>query len=707
MDSERIERLMLDLKSVWPDNVRSASHALVSLGNRALVHLLQAIEDGEEDLRQKAALVIKQMHPREALPDLIEVLTENSIPTASKTLLLDVAIHLFDEQEESKKLFALLIQLSNDKSAEIRRLVASGLGRCSSIMSYPILQQLSRDRDPAVSQEALTQLSRLSRPPDIELSWWDVSSVEAIARLRVRSGLATSRINAIEDLLEKGQIDTEELRPLLDDAGEQTFEEMSPVFQNLDEGKASALLIDIIKRRDLPTHRRMLAWNTLRSIKGESTNLQELYRFLLDDPIADLRLAAIKELYEKTIRTAPESRKSFLHALGELIGNSDESVRLQASKLMHEWIESSDQLCLRYLIDALHRFPCDHSRLYLMKALSRILEGLPNLQFLQPELLNFVDKSDGKALEVGVSILERIVPNTASSSFSKVLLNIIPRSDNPTMIDKILSMLLLVLPRNATVATNTLLPILDKFSLMPMGEKVLRLLGRISDRNSLDVLIKWAKIEQTASENYALYRSTAIDALNELEGTLREVWLDPEGNYQHRAVRVCKCGGRLSWSNHDGCKELHCLECSDEYLLIPGGEAVPISQITGPLCYCPGCTRKHPLAQMPNGVYICPSSEELYLVRFDTGELVRKKALVHGICKCCIPPQPLELQDQRLICIRTRLSAEESENAHTLPFVDKIDMPSAQEQNTDGAEHKNTGSLPSMRVLNLRRKLLQ
>ena len=97
MHQELIEKLMHDLESEWSDNVRSAAHALASLGQPALAPLLKTFQQENEALRRHAAIVLKQMSPSDTMPVLLELLESEQTSSESKVLIIDVLVHLLEE----------------------------------------------------------------------------------------------------------------------------------------------------------------------------------------------------------------------------------------------------------------------------------------------------------------------------------------------------------------------------------------------------------------------------------------------------------------------------------------------------------------------------------------------------------------------------------------------------------------------------------
>jgi HEAT repeat protein len=131
MTDDLISRLLDDLRNEWSDEVQSAMHALASLGHPAVQHLLDAIESRDPILRRHAALVLEQLQPQEALPPLIELLTEEEVPFESKLILVGILVDLMDSSLSSPELFSLLVTLSHESEADIRLKSVTGLGKLS------------------------------------------------------------------------------------------------------------------------------------------------------------------------------------------------------------------------------------------------------------------------------------------------------------------------------------------------------------------------------------------------------------------------------------------------------------------------------------------------------------------------------------------------------------------------------------------------
>ncbi len=708
MNQELIEKLMQDLESEWSDNVRSAAHALASLGQPALGPLLKAFEQENEALRCHAAIVLKQMQPHDIIPILLELLESERTLPHSKLLLVDVLIHLLEEGCTDSSILSTLLHLSREPQEDLRLLVAQALGRCDPSRGVPLLRQMLPHSSHAVVEEIQHQLSLHPVYTEDEIPLWDTTSYEAAARLRVRNGLSESRRDAIETMLERGDDATAELLPLLQDAGEQTLEEMSPILRTLGSGMVFQPITDIIDDQENPPSRRLAALQAIRLVQSGSQELKPVFTRLLTEESPDLRLRALEGLLGiPEYKEASEERGKLWGNLGSLLCHESDDIRYRAAALLADEVMPFDQTVLRFLLDALHRFPSDRGRVYLMRALARLMEGFPSIQFLLPELLDFVGASRGESLTVGLTILDKFVPVKPSPLISDVLLCLIPECDVADTVSALLSLLERVLPRNYTSATEVICSLEKRFPGQPLWEPALRLCGRICDHHSIDTLIRWAQRESSPYEHLERFRIVANEVLASLHGTLREVWQGADGRYHHRPAAVCHCGGRLIWQSQNGREELRCRECDAEYLPGHGGVFQALADITTPLCACPTCRRKNMLAQMPDGTLICPASGELYSPRFDTKDLLRVNGLEHGVCKCCHPPQPLEANNDRILCIQTKRSPEEVDASDALPVIETLDLPSFQlPVRHNPTQQPTPTSAPSMRVLQLRKNIM-
>ncbi|TNE48986.1 MAG: hypothetical protein EP343_13985 [Deltaproteobacteria bacterium] len=710
MNRELINKLIHDLEGEWTDDVRSAVHALVSLGPAILVPLLRAFEQGDSDLKTNAAHVLKEMQPDDTLPMLVEHLETRHLPLQSKTILTEVLTHLLDDNHESAPVQSLLEELVKTTDEDLKLLVTQALGKCAPVHSGPLLRELSADSSRRVRSEAQRLLAMLPRYSEDDIPLWNTSSFEAAARLRVRNGLSQTRSDAIQTMLNRGDTATEELLPYLDDAGEQTFEAMSPILQGLDANQVVPPLTSVIRSAVLPPGRRVAAMKVARDLSVSPKEMSKMYRDFLEEESPELRFAGVEGLFNGqslgTWTLEVEERSLLLKALGELLCNEREDVRYQASHLLSRTAESADQSLLRYVMDVLHRYPSDTGRVFQMEVLARLMENLPSIQFLLPELLDFVGASRGEALSIGLTMLEKFVPSKPSTTTADKLLTLLQQTEDPGNVATELVLLERVLPRNYAPASAVLCGLEERFGSHPLWGKVLALCGRICDQTSVDVLIRFAQCKSEEEEAVAI-RQVALDVLGDLDGTLREVWLGDDGKYHHRPAPVCACGGRLTWQPKGQREALLCSECDSEYLQVKGGAYEKTENYKGLLCVCSSCSRKQVLSEMSDGTYICPASGDLYAPRFDTKELLRISSMKHGACTCCSPKQPLEEINGRIVCIQTKRSLEEVLDNDELPVIDTLEIPTRNANGANGTTGRRTPTtLTSTRAFRLRQTML-
>lgn len=710
MKQELIDKLIHDLEGEWTEDVRSAVHALVSLGPSILVPLLRAFEQGDAYLKANTAHVLKQMQPDDTLPMLVEHLETRHLSLQSKTILTEVLHHLLDDNNDNASILSLLTELAETTDEQLRLLVTQSLGKCVPAQSVPVLRRLSKDTSYQVRAEAKRLLALFPMYSDDDIPLWNTSSFEAAARLRVRNGLSETRSDAIEAMLRRGERATAELLPYLDDAGEQTFEAMSPILQGLDAHQVVPPLKSVIRSQGLPPRRRVAAMKVARELSVSPTEMGKMYRDFLEEDSPELRFAGaegllIGEELGSLVVTDDEKSKLF-KVLGELLCNERHDVRYQASHLLSRTEEASSQSLLRYVMDVLHKYPDDASRVFQMKILARLMDNLPSIQFLLPELLEFVGNSRGEALMIGLTMLDKFVPSKSSKMISNKLLQLLQNLEKPEPVELVLSLLERVLPRNHTEASEVLCKLEERFSSHSLWPKVLLLCGRICDQGSVDMLIRWA---QTKSEEEAdlTSRDVAVEVLSSLDGTLREVWIGDDGRYHHRQAPVCDCGGRLVWETRNSREELRCKECDKEYLQTKDRSYSVAEEFVGQLCVCPSCPRKQVLTKMSDGTYICPASGDLYAPRFDNQELLRIKSMKHGACTCCSPRQPLEEKNGRFVCIQTKRSPEEVHANNELPVIDTLEIPARKGGVPANPVARPTPTtLTSTRVFQLRQHIL-
>lgn len=714
MDQELIKKLIHDLREHRPEPVRSAAHALVSIGQPVLAPLLRAFVQHTmspvDVFKTNAVEVLKQMQPDETLPSLMELLESDVLPAQSKTLLTEVLLTLLEDNSSNESVFQVLVHLLQSSEELLRVWATRVLGKMVPTRSVPLLRRLLQDDAAAVREEAQRQLALLPYTTEDEIPAWDPASFAAMARLRVRNGLSPSRRDAIETVLEKGHAATSELLPFLEDAGEQTLEEMSPVFKRLESEQAIHTVTQIAKSPLQVPSRRLAALRILKILQPEPAQQEGLYRQLVGDDQPEVRGFVLDGLLRRLeadgAEAKGEERTKLLAYAGMLLGDTQESLRYQMAMLLADVVKPTDQVVLRHVLDALHRFSQERSRVYLIQALSRLLKNSPNTQFLLPDILDFVKDSRGDALLAGLALLDTVIPVRSSPLASDVLLRMIENAEDVQVVEALLVLLLRVLPRNYAVASEVICSLESRFPGQALWESVLQLCGRICDQRSLDTLIRWTQQEGEDERSQALH-NMARQILDDLDGTLREVWKSPDGRYVHRPGAICECGGKLSWQLRNPREELHCEECDTEYVLGKNGNFLPVRDVQALLCSCSGCRRKQMLSLLPDGIYLCPASGELYVPRFDTKQLLRISSLPLGVCQCCQPPQPLEKVSGRVVCIQTKRGVHEVRNRDTLPVIDTLDIPAFQMPTQTGpAQRPTPTSLPTMRVMQLRKDMM-
>lgn len=664
MTDDLISRLLDDLRNEWSDEVQSAMHALASLGHPAVQHLLDAIESRDPILRRHAALVLEQLQPQEALPPLIELLTEEEVPFESKLILVGILVDLMDSSLSSPELFSLLVTLSHESEADIRLKSVTGLGKLSSTNGNAELCRLAQDDDERVRTEAQQQLAAHTRQKRANgIQPLEPAMLEAAARLRVRNGLSPSRQDAITELLTEGEEATRDLLPLLEDAGIKTLQEVTPLLKQLNDAKAHMPLADIVLDTSIPWQRRQMALRSLLKIGSDDEFLHHLFAKLLQDEIPALRIEALNAI----ALSEAEQQKEWLS--GSLQDDAPE-VRSQAALLLAERLTPSDKSRLRPILETLYKYPKDDGRIYLLQGLAEVLSGAPGDQLFVPEILDLLVPSDETSFKLVLDVLNNIVPIQPSAQVTRSLLTLLDGVSEPETAEQILAILVRVLPQNSDEASEPLSHLFQRFESTPIRAFTLRLLGRISDLLSIETLIY---VATDTNEHPTPLQQLATQLLDNLEGTLYEVWKEGE-EYRYRPGLFCDCGGTLAWHPTGDKEELHCLTCEKEFVVIDE-KPVYISDVTTPICTCPNCTRKQALVVSETELPFCPHSQLKYVIRADKGEVQRIEQLAFGLCECCTPPQPLDLRGEDIVCIHTGRRPNATEEHAALSPIDTVETP--------------------------------
>lgn len=673
MTDDLISRLMEDLNSEWPEEVQSATHAIASLGQPVVLPLLDAIEGHNPTLRRHAALVLEQLQPQEALPPLIDLLSEEEVPLESKIILVRVLVALMEEGREDDQLFSLLVALSHDNETEIRFSSVKGLGKIGSANGNVELCRLAQDPVESIRAEAQSHLTHRSRQKKAKgVQPLEPAMLEAAARLRVRHGLSDNRQEAISEVLNGVEGAARDLLPLLEDAGIKTLQEVTPLLKQIKDAKAHLPLIDIIIDRSNPWQRRRMALRSLNKLQPEDSFLDEMYRSLLTDPIPSIRIEAMNAI------THAKS-ESYMDLLAGMLKDEESSVRSQAALLLAERLGPEGKNWLRPLLEALTLYPEDESKMYLLQGLAQVLIGAPGDQLFVPEVLDLLDPSDATAFEVVLGILDKIVPRQPSAQTSRTLLALLDTMSEPHLVEQTLAILVRILPTNTAEATHPLIQLLQRFDTMPIQAFVLRLLGRIADEVSVRTLIAHATGQ--GHEHLPALKQLAEQILEELEGTLFEVWKEDD-TYHYRQGLVCRCGGQLQWRSIPPREELRCTLCDEEYILLEPFALIPVKEVDVPLCFCPGCVHKQPLTCSTSSLPYCPKSQETYVIRNDNQAVQRVSQLEFGLCECCEPPQPLDLRGEDVVCIETGRRLRDTQEHAALELPDTEETPTFSVSNT-------------------------
>ncbi|HAA53138.1 MAG TPA: hypothetical protein DCE42_00185 [Myxococcales bacterium] len=697
MTDELIIRLIEDLDRPWQTEVQSTIHALASMGPTVVPPLVRAIENGGAQLGHHAALVLHQMKAREALPSLIELLRDGHIHKENQAALIGIVIEMMEKDQPIPHMLGFLLRLSRELDAELRKLAASGLGKYHSPEVLPVLHRLSRDMVAMVSAEARSQLSQFPDEfDDQKLPGLDLSALAAAARLQEGD---LPHTNGHQNGNGSRPLDPQAILARIPNAGPGTLEEVTPILKQLNfkeaNGPLSVLLLD---EKNAP-HRRTAALESLYDLNDELEFMRPLFETLLQDPIPAMRIAALRGFHKLEV-------DSLTTILGEQLSDPDEQVKAEAAFLLAENIQPSDKSCLRYILDVLHDFPKGEPRLQLFRSLLCLIGDGGGNPFLLPEIQELLHDAELSELPVLLQVLKKLVLGKPLSTLSEQLLTLLERELDQASQALVIELLLSVMPRNFTAASLPLIGLFKVVETSELREHILSLLGRVADQQAVGFLIMLA--HSSSHLELSVYCEKASKVLDSLEGSLREVFRDEEGRYQQRPGLPCLCGGRLQWEQRGRVEELRCQECQREFVLIAAYTPIPIEEATAPLCFCSECTRKQVLTRISEGYYYCFHSGRSYTVSAKDQTLLLVSELEHGVCRCCQPPQPMELQGERLVCSQTGKSADElrAEEANALPPVETGNFAVSASDGSGGHAVRRPTPSPPVRSFRLRSKLL-
>lgn len=210
-DQERVVELMrhlqfqrddlLDLKRGSEDLRHAAAVGLQYFNDaRTRSALLEALEDRTPEVALAAAHSLLAMQALPPLDTLLQRLGERGLlqAAACRTLFHRIAL-------QSPALLAEAERRFTDQ-AQVRALLAEGMGYASDYSILPCLQRLARDPDPAVRIEALRSLRRLEHPAGadsvlqcLEDTHWEVRSAAIMAAGELGLAAALPRLEAMLD----------------------------------------------------------------------------------------------------------------------------------------------------------------------------------------------------------------------------------------------------------------------------------------------------------------------------------------------------------------------------------------------------------------------------------------------------------------------------------------------------------------------------
>ena len=488
--SDVIVQLLEDLRSDWQEDVRGATHALAALGEEAITPLLRAIQEGEIAFRRNAALVLKQMHAREALPPLIALLDDPTTPLENREVLLDVLVSLMQPQahQNDTELLDLLLFFSRDEESKIRKLALVGLGKIGTPDVLPMLRYLQQDPDEGIRHEAQRILQAMKEAKPVGIPPLEASTLAAAARLQERAQQLLMQTPPEGVSGWPGVILN--LLPSLREAGSATLAEMTPLLRQI-RHDASQPLKEIVLTPQNQLERRLIALQTLEQIHDDTlADLAQMYSDLLHAKEPSLRSRALMGLVKARKNSASQAVIEALH-------DSEESVRLVAAELLASVLTPQHKEQLRPVLDALHASNQPEIRSALLKALGCLVDGSPADRLLLLELQPFLHSSTAHEAELALQIVKKIGIQP-SESLLRELLRLLDGVLDQSLYAVCLALLEESLPSSFEDALRPLARAFYRFPQAALQDRTYALLERLTEEETIDQILEEEKPEKKA-----------------------------------------------------------------------------------------------------------------------------------------------------------------------------------------------------------------
>ncbi|MCC6746535.1 MAG: HEAT repeat domain-containing protein [Deltaproteobacteria bacterium] len=647
------------LASPLPADRDAAQAALVAAGELAVEPLVAALSSSDRTTRSGAALCLGRLgHPSavNALLDLLDREQEASV----RPLVLRAIADLARPGAPVRQKLALLDALG-DQDLFCRALACRGLGQVGDADAREALHLALRDPEPWVRQAATEALRGVGPSAEAQAPPPAGGAALATTRAAATADPSSSDVATCARWLMSLDLHTQrQAQARLRHFGAPAIPHVAP------------LLWD-----ELPSTRRA-AVEVLGQI-GDASGLPHLARLLeLPSTSSDLQAVALQAVAQiaatrvrmpaelsarlEQLRSAadPYVRAGAIaasirgggpgraHAVRALLDDEEEWVHEAGCRALAESLTLEDGELRDLLVDGLARLTDPTALTYLLGALARVVDPDhdEDRQVVGPAS-HFL-RHTHRAVRIASAALVAQVGRDLDPRTLKDLLDLAEEeaSEAGPLVEALPQLCRLGDPLPAATLRRILLG-----SDPALARQAARALARLGGRAAVDALV------EVANGRHGGAVALAAQELAHLNPDAEVVAVrDAAGRWERRLLLRCTCAAHLRWVERNDREELRCPSCDAEYAMAPSGKVFAADRTPFGLCLCPTCRRKQVLVRRPEGeTLVCPVSAEVHVRPFDHPRQLRRLAeLPLGACHCCVEPQPLVRQNDRVVCYRTR-----------------------------------------------------
>jgi HEAT repeat protein len=655
-DPQKLARLLEEFRSFDRSRAQAAEAQLIALGDEAVAPLCQMLQHPDDQFKSRAAQALGRMRHPGAVSALQQALQQRPV-SASDDVRGVLARALADAAPaKDQALLTLFSQLAKrDPDLFVRASSIDALGRIGDATTRAALVAAQNDPEPWVKEAASRALATLDARAALELTaaiqgqpqpTEDAESMSLGKALREAPD-AAARDSALDALVGRGFRALPVLLSLLGDPKKAVRLAAYRGLGRLRDRRAMPALITRAENSALDIEERALATRALAAaIDNRDVSLMPLLLRISEHEDRFMRSAAIAALVR--IGTIP-AQDAVLRSLDDPESFIRESTaRSLAARADSSWPGASTRLVRAIRLEE------DPSILSAMLRALAVVEAPPPL-------------STGQAWSVAKELLHHNHTAVRAASLS-VALDHAPSGSQ----ELAASLYRLLLDENREIRIAALRasnregtpPIpgasvaLRSFLADPerdISKEAIKLLGRIGDRGSVELLLSVLRFPDPELASYAKQMLQSLDP----NGPIR-MRFEEDGRVSFESILRCqKCSTEMHWTNEDASvralppasgdalppppvaqsapptirRILRCSNCQTEHALARGERPVPISESPFGVCTCPSCPQKSLLIWQDDNL-ICPVSGETY-VRPEGQTPTRVRDLSFGVCTCC------------------------------------------------------------------------